>query len=197
MKKINIEEVWKNQPTESATLQDEEINNIRMRKSEGFLERLQSNARLEHYLNISVSIITTAGLLIAQKWVAGLIALVLFSTLILYYYKLYNELWQLRPTADVHEFLQIITTKMKSFIRRYYAGLFIIMPLSMYFGIWLASGGDVNWEEFTSIEGFSVMSTAILLACLLSYFMVELMYGRTYKKLKALLAEMESGEVTY
>jgi hypothetical protein len=196
MNKINIEEVWKNQPEEKAALQDEEINNIRMRKSEGFLEKLQKNARIEHYMNISIFIIMTIAFLVAQRWLSALAASVLFLILIFYYHNLYKELWRLKPTADVHEFLQILTAKMKSFIQRYYLGLFFIMPLSMSFGFWLASGGEVNWHKYTSPGGIGIISLSIVLAFGLSYFLVELMYGRTYKKLKKLLAELDEQEET-
>ncbi len=196
MGKINIEEVWKNQPNEKADLQDEEINNIRVRKSEGFLEKLQKNARLENALNISVSIIVTAGLLIAQKWLSALLSAALFLILIFYYYQLYKELWRLRPTADVHEFLKILTSKMKSFIQRYYIGLLFIMPLSMGFGFWLASGDEVNWDKYTSPGGIGIILAAVILSFGLAYFMVELMYGRTYKKLRKLLDELDQQEET-
>lgn len=194
MEKINIEEVWKNQPKEAATLRDEEINKIRMRKSEGFLDKLQKNARIEHFLNVSVSVIVTVGLLIAQKWLSAIISVALFLILIFYYYQLYKELWSLKPTTDVHEFLKIITTKMKSFIQRYCIGLILIMPLSMGFGIWLASDGDINWDKYTSPAGFGILLAAVILSFIMAYFMIELMYGRTYKKLKKLLAELDSQE---
>lgn len=194
MDKINIEEVWKNQPEETAALQDEEINKIRMRKSEGFLEKLQKNARIEHYMNVGVSVIVTGGFLISQKWVSAMIAAGLFLILIFYYHNLYKGLWQLRPTADVHEFLEILTSKMKTFMQRYYMGLFFVMPVSMAAGFWLASGGAPDWEKYSSPEAMGVVGFAFAIAFIMAYFMVELMYGRTYKKLKQLLAELDEQE---
>ena len=194
MSKINIEEVWKSQPKEKAALQDEEINTIRMRKSEGFLERLQKNARIEHYMNIAASVIVTAVFLVRQEWKSALVAAILFLTFILYYHNLYKALWLLRPTADVHEFLKILTSKMKSFLQKDYAGMLLIMPLSLGFGIYLASDGEVNWDKYTSLGGIGIMALAFALAFGLAYFMVELMYGRTFKKLKSLLAELDNKE---
>lgn len=196
MGKINIEEVWKNQPNEKAALQDEEINNIRMRKSEGFLEKLQRNARIEHYMNIGVSIIITVGFLLVERWLSALMSVSFFLILIFYYHNLYKELWRLRPTTDVHGFLRILASKMKSFIQRYYIGLLFIMPLSMSFGFWLASGGEVNWNKYTSPEGIGVLLAAVILSFGLAYFMVELMYGRTFKKLKQLLHELDQQDET-
>ncbi len=194
MGKINIEEVWKNQPEEQATLQDEEINNIRMRKSQGFLEKLQKNARLEHYMNIGVSVLATSGLLIAQKWISAVTAIALFLILIFYYYNLYKELWRLTPTADVHEFLKILRDKMKTFMQRYYAGLFFVMPVSMTAGFWLASGGEPDWEKYNSPETIGLVGLIFAFAFSMAYFMVDLMYGRTYKKLKKLLSELDAPE---
>ena len=110
MRKINIEEVWKNQLSEKIELHDEEINSIRMRKSHGFLEKFQKSARIEHFMNITVSLMVTIGFLVMQRWVSAVLVASLFTLLILYYYNLYRELWQLKPTEDVHEFLNILTS---------------------------------------------------------------------------------------
>ncbi|MEM8893599.1 MAG: hypothetical protein AAGC88_03410 [Bacteroidota bacterium] len=194
MGKINIEEVWKNQQTEKAELHDDEINSIRMRKSHGFLEKFQKSARIEHFMNVTVSVLMTIAFLVLQKWVSAVLIGSLFTILVLYYYNLYKELWQLKPTEDVHEFLQILSSKMKKFIQRYYAGLFILLPFSLFTGIWLAADGDVEWGRFTSTKGLLLLSSGIAATGILTYFMIELMYGRTYKKLKNLLAELDAEE---
>ena len=191
MSKLDIEDIWRSQPEEQTTLADEELEQIMKSKSLGIHEKFKRSAKTEHTLNMVVGSVLVIVLFVRESWVLGVLSSAFFLGLVLYYYQLYRQIWELKPTSDVRDYLIELYHTMKVFMRRYYIGMIIIFPVSVYLGLQLGTQDEVDYEKFKDPQTLLLL---LGLACgtgALVYWIFQKMYGNAYKRLKEMVKNLE------
>lgn len=193
MSNIDIKDIWKSQ--KAGDISDEELDRMRMVKSETFLDRLKKNARMENAGNIVATIGLSLFLAMNHGYVVGAVCFVFMGLVSYYYFTLYREIWRIEPTSDVKAFLQLILDKMNTFLRRYYTGIAIIFPIFFYIGLNIDKEEAFDFAILFEIRVLMTFVVTIAICVGIIYGIVYLIYGKTVKKLKDMLRSLEENEM--
>ena len=187
---MDIKDIWKNQPDQGSSLEEEELERLLQGKTESLLETIKRNARIEHFFNITVSPIFLIWLIFQKEWALLAVSTAGLTFLVVFYWNLYKKLWAIEPSDNTKLFLYEFYETFKDFLRRYIYGLIIILPLSFTIGIYI-SGGEDPFNTVFKLKniGLIVLTLSVLGASV--YGMVYLFYGKYMKKLKELIKSLE------
>ncbi|MCF8259655.1 MAG: hypothetical protein K9J12_02695 [Melioribacteraceae bacterium] len=206
----SIETIWKEGFLENDDLVAPKINDLYTRKSVSAVDQLMKIGKLNLQVIIIAAVIILIAAEIAGLRLMGISIFLLLGWVVIYGKKKANKVREIDKSLSSYQYLKEIDIWLKDVIAGYtkmYRFLYPALFLIFTFGLWLSEVGKGMFDEIISkspdlflifgvpgiwVIGVLVFAGIISLSAGAIYkFDLNLVYGRVFKKLDELLAEME------
>jgi len=200
----DLRRTWQHLPPAAEPVMDERaLTGILSQKSDGPIERLRRNARLEvglcfGYLIVSIALIIFAP---ALRWRA--LGVTLVPVCLVCFYFLYRKLRLLQGMAeterDLHGHLIRVTTGMRSLVRFYYGFTLATFPIGLLFGFLIRMfDPNVAHSPFSSKKLAISIGVLIVVGVIFWWgvahftrWYLQRLYGQHLDRLEGMLRELE------
>ncbi len=191
MEELDIKEIWQTQKLSAPDLEALELEEMLRNRSQSIVDKLKNFARIEHIANIIVGALMIAYFVYQRDYTFSAVLLVFLIFIIAYYKRLYNKLYAIQPTADVHIYLLEVHRELKDFIRKYQISLTILFTLAFGLGLYLGSKDTSILERLGNprvlIKVLGIYAVSIS-AC---FVIIHFTYGQKERKIRSLIKELE------
>ncbi|MBC6988320.1 hypothetical protein [Hymenobacter sp. BT491] len=195
---------WQQQPASSQIIEQQELDAILARQSDGIIERLRRSARLELYLNFGVLLVSLALAWLAQPfWVRmlGWVLVVVGGVCIVY---LWRKLHLLRrmddPAGDLRAHLLRLASGLRALIRFYFRFTLAMLPVTGFVQVLMVASTAKRDISLTTLPGIALVVGLVVLLPALLYLPVasvtrlylQRLYGQHLDRLEECLRELQS-----
>lgn len=202
MENPEIEKMWKQGfQHQQVDISQEEINNIRRRKSKNLIGKIKETAKADHYALLGGTIVPVAFLFYMEYYGFGIYLLVMLGALFLQNSILLKKLDRVELRDSTLDYLLEFRSAI-NYLQRYTGrllsfGLPLLVVPSFMAGLELSG---VPWESFFFSED-QVVRFAILLGFILAITIgapwvyrlsVKLLYGKKLSRLDEMITDLES-----
>ncbi|OGX83973.1 hypothetical protein [Hymenobacter glacialis] len=199
----DLRQSWLNAPAETAPINRTQLDAL-LASRPGLVDKMYRNARWETAFAVLFTmagpvmwVLTTAALHKAY----AVITLVLGSSMLYYYYRMFAVLDQMRLVeGDVRGHLQRLVAGMRTLLRFYYRFTLVIGPLLMlmnfgyFLGLELMRPAPLQWPVLLRMAGVTVVAAVLLqvLAVYLTRWFMQRLYGQHLDRFESNLAELDA-----
>ncbi len=206
----SIETIWKEGFLKNDPLVVPKINNLYTQKSHSAVDKLMKIGKMNLQAIMIAAVIILIACIIAGLTIMGVSLFVLLSWVVIYGKRKAKSIIEIDKSMSSYEYLKEIDLWLKDVIKGYtkmYRFLYPAIFLIFTFGLWMSDNMKEMFDEIISkspdlflifgVPGIWVIGVLVF-ACLISLsagpiykFDLYLVYGRVFKKLDELLADME------
>ena len=205
----SIETIWKQGFIESDALIAPKVNNLYNQKSKTIIDRLKRTMRVNLYFILVIATMSLVWYTMLGLPYVGIFIFILFISVYWLSIKQARTMKNIDVSMNSYDYLKSLHTSVKNAIsnnskvmRFFYPLIFLasLMPIMHELKSGEATSATISNSEFYLIYGIPtfVWIISIVLAILMYVFGgriyqwdVNLMYGRIFKKLEIMIAEME------
>ncbi|QDA59324.1 hypothetical protein [Hymenobacter jejuensis] len=195
---------WQQQPASSQIIEQQELDAILARQSDGIIERLRRSARLELYLNFGVLLVSLALAWLAQPfWVRmlGWVLVVVGGVCIVY---LWRKLHLLRrmddPAGDLRAHLLRLASGLRALICFYFRFTLAMLPVTGFVQVLMVASTAKRDISLTTLPGLALVVGLVVVLPALLYLPVasvtrlylQRLYGQHLDRLEECLRELQS-----
>ncbi|MGB3466637.1 MAG: hypothetical protein WBA74_15255 [Cyclobacteriaceae bacterium] len=202
MAELDIKDIWakgKQQHSNSISI---DIDNVVGKKSKSVLYWVKFILWIEFWINVVSFPIILWGTfredLYADFKVINIITLIVILIYLVYYQFLIRKIQKFDYTDDVYSSLTRIYGYLKFYLLHYRVIVWVVVPLVFLVSGYLSYTNTVDSEVTIPLgsDKFYIFCGVMLFFCLIivliMHFLVNLIYGRKIKKLKAMIRELGS-----
>lgn len=206
----SIETIWKEGFLKNDQLVVPKINDLYSQKSQNAVDKLMKIGKINLQAISVTAVIILVITIFAGLPLMGFSLFLLLAWVVVYGKKKSNKVKVIDKSLSSYQYLKEIDSWLKDVIKGYtkmYRFLYPAVFLIFTFGLWMSEYGKEMFDNIISnssgqffifgVPGIWVIGI-LLFACLLSLFAgpiykfdLNLVYGRVFKKLDELLADME------
>lgn len=192
MEDLELKEIWKSgQVEEEFNFSAKTIERIIKQGPRNIVAKFVKTMIWEKWINLVVLTACTIYLWVESYWFIGGTIMVVNLAFFVYYTALIKKLDREYIDSNVIQYLHDVQRIISTFIRHYQiAGLLLMVPA--YFGaLYLHSNGYYDFQmEFFN---FLLLNLVVLLfATGLTFWVIDLLYGRKARKLKKMIASLKN-----
>ena len=191
MEDLNLKEIWKSgQADEEFNYSSKTIERIIKQGPRNIVAKFVKTMVWEKWINLIVLTACTLYICYETYWIIGGIILAVNLSFFFYYNALIKKLDREYIDSNVIHYLHDVQRIISTFIRHYQiAGLALIVPA--YFGaVYLHSNGYYDFKM--DMSEFMIYNFIVLLiAVALTFWIIDLLYGRKARKLKKMIASLK------
>lgn len=193
MEDLELKEIWKSgQSDEEFNYSAKTIERIIKQGPSNIVAKFVKTMIWEKWINLVVLTLCTAFLGYEGYWLIGGIIMLVNVAFFIYYTALVKKLDREYIDSNVIQYLHDVQRIISTFIRHYQiAGLVLMVPA--YFAAVYLHSHDY-YDFHMEMPEFLAFNFIVLLVALgLTFWIIDLLYGRKARKLKKMIASLKDG----
>ncbi|HNP96238.1 MAG TPA: hypothetical protein PKJ63_11435 [Cyclobacteriaceae bacterium] len=191
MQELDIKEIWRTQELSTPELEEHQLERMIRGKSQSIMDSLKKFTRIEHIGNIIVSIAMICYFLYRGDYGFSFALVVFLGATVIYYKRLYNKLYRIQPSADVHDYLLVVHSELRDFVRKYQISFSLLFTVAFGLGLYLGIRENPNADRFGDPIFYVKIASVYLVSLLLCFLLVHVIYASKLRKIKQLLNQLD------